>query len=196
MFKSVECGETYQSHDLPHSPLYVEDFRALYSNQATLGPQLWEEDIRAVHFHDLANLVKAVKQNTVDLVRRNHDILNIAFRVQNQLVELLLCLVYIVLTPPSYVYLILASAVRSGWGVTVYAGEGWREVDGRVRRRFDKPDVLPSPTTDNGMQRQFEFHDVDSTFQLYRPSATTTHRYVEVTYNLINHDEDPGLRMF
>ena len=110
--------------------------------------------------------------------------------------ELLLCLVYIVLTPPSYVYLILASAVRSGWGVTIYAGEGWREVDGRVRRRFDKPNVLPSPTTDNGMQRQFEFHDVDSTFQLYRQSATTSHRCVEVTYNLINHDENPCLRMF
>lgn len=132
MLQCKPCLETYQSHDLPHSALYVQDFGALHSNQATLASQLWKENVRAIHLHDLADLVEAVEQDAVDLVRRDHNILNIAFRIQDQLMEFLFRLIDVVLAVSRYVYLVLSSPVRSWWGITINAGERWREVNGGV----------------------------------------------------------------
>lgn len=84
---------------------------------------------------------------------RDHDILDVAFCVQDQFMELLFGLVDVVLAVSRDVDLILSSPVRSWRGIAVNAGEWWREVNGGVRCRFDQPDVLSGPTTDDGMQR-------------------------------------------
>jgi hypothetical protein len=39
----------------------MQDLGALNPNEAALAAQLREEDIRAVHLHNLANLVQAVE---------------------------------------------------------------------------------------------------------------------------------------
>lgn len=142
---------TYQSHDLPHSALHVEDFGALHPDQATLASQLWKENVGAIHLHDLADLIQAVEQNTINLMRRDHNILDVTFRVQDQLMELLFGLVDVVLAVSSDVYLVLSSPVRSRWGITINAGKRWREVNGGVGYRLDQPDILSSPTTDDGV---------------------------------------------
>lgn len=111
--------------------------------------------------------------------------------------QLLLCDIDCILTLPSNVYFILSSSVGTWWGVAVNAGK-WRwEIDGSIGDGLDQPDVLACASTDDGMQGQLEFHDVDLSIQLQARSAQAVGGLICLsdTYNLINHDQDSCFRM-
>ena len=137
----------YQCHDFTHSAFYVQDLCALDPYQTTLATELWEQDIRSIRFHDLADFIKSVKYYAIDLVRRDHHILNVAFGIQHQLVEFLLCLVNAVLSFPSDVDFIFASPVCSLRRVPIDAGERRWEIYRGVGGSFDKADIFASSAT-------------------------------------------------
>jgi len=56
------------------------------------------------------------------------------------------------------------------WCIAVDSREGRREVNGSIRGGLDKPYLLSSSATDDRMQGQFEFHDVDMATELQRVS--------------------------
>ena len=145
---------TYQSHDLPDSTLDMQDLGALNPNKTALAAQLREENIGAVHLHNLANLVQPVEQDVVDLARVDHNVLDIDLDSHHQLSKLLLGPSNLLRRLARDVHLIFASTVRSGRGITKDSWERRGEVDGSASRGFDELDVLAGAATDQGVHGQ------------------------------------------
>ena len=101
-------------------------------------------------------------------MRRYHHILDVAFGVGNELMKLLFRLVDTILIFPGDVNLIFSSSMRSRWDVAIDLGEWRREIDGGFGGGFNESNILASSTTDDCMQGQLEFHDIDFSFKLCR----------------------------
>lgn len=156
----------YQGHDLPHGPLHVEDLGSLNSNQTALASQLGEQHVGAIGLHHLADLIQTVEENVVDLVRGEHDVLDIDLHTHDQFPQLLLGASDILQAFSGDVDLILTPTIGPRRCVAENPGERRREVDGRIRGGFDHLDILARPATDEGVHGQFQFHGIDMTFQL------------------------------
>lgn len=85
-------------------------------------------------------------------MRRYHDILDIAFCIQHQLMKLLLCYKYALPVFASDVNFVLSSSVGIRGKVAVDVGKRRREVDGGVRRCLNKANILTSPSADDAVQ--------------------------------------------
>lgn len=159
-------GSTHQSHYFPHSALNVQNLGALDTHQAPLAAELREENIGAVHFHHLPDLVEAVKQNVVNLVGIDDDILDVDLDSHHQLSQLLFGTGNLFLGITRNVHLIFTAAMGAWRGVAENSREGWGEVNCRASSRFDELDVLARPTADQSMHGQLQSHGIHMTFQL------------------------------
>lgn len=146
----------------------MQNLGPLNAYQAALAPELREEYIRAVSLHDLADFVQPIKEYGVNLAGRHNYILYVAFRIHDQLMKLLLCLVDILLRVPSDVDLIFSSSMSARWGVSIDTGKWWWEVNGCIGNGLNKSDVLPCSTADDRVQGELQLHHIHSTFELYQ----------------------------
>jgi hypothetical protein len=144
----------------------MQHLSALNPNKTALAAQLREEDIGAVHLHDLADLVQPVKQDVVDLARIDHNVLHIYFDTHHQLSKLLLSPCNLLRSFASDINLILASTVRARRGVAENAWEGWGEVDGGASRGFDELNILAGAATDQGVHGQLQLDGINMAFEL------------------------------
>jgi hypothetical protein len=157
---------THQSHYLPHSALNVQNLGALNTDKAPLAAELREENIGTVHLHHLPDLVETIKQNVVNLVGIDDDILDVDLDSHHQLPQLLFGTSNLFLGITRDVHLIFAAAMRTWRSVAENPWEGWGKVDCRAGGRFDELDVLARPTADQGVHGQLQSHGIHMTFQL------------------------------
>lgn len=146
----------------------MQDLCALDPNQTSLATKLWEQHIRSICLHNLADFIKSVEYYTINLVRRYHYILDVAFGVQDQLVKFLFCMVDAILIFPSDVHFIFASSVRSLGRVPIDAGEGRWKVYRGIGGSFDKADILAGSATYDCVQGQLELQHIEGPVQLLR----------------------------
>lgn len=159
--------KTHKGHNLLHSTLNLKALDTLHPDHVALGCEWWEHDVGAIVLHDLAHLFHPAKQDSVDLGRRRHGILQEQLRSANQLVDLALGQLNVLGILSGDVNLVLIPALGSRGAVSVRLRKWW-EVDGRVRCRLNKLDVLPRSTAHNGVQCALNAHCVDISSELTR----------------------------
>lgn len=175
----------------------MQNLRPLDANQTPLASKLREQNVRTVRFHHLADLVQAVQEDVVNLVRVDNDILDVDLHAHDQFTQLLLSPGDLFLTFAGDVDLIFAPTVCSWRGIAENTREGWRKVYSSVCSRFDELYILTSPTADQCMHCQLQLHGVHMTFELLDRLANKEFPRMNgmLTYDLVDHDEQSGLRM-
>jgi len=149
----------------------VQNISSLNANAVPLAAQLWENDIRTVHLHDLPDLIQTIKQDVVNLVPIDPDILNINLHAHNQLLKFMLGPSDLFLSLARDVDFILTSAVSIGRNIAEDAWERRWEVNGSASSSLDELDILAGPTAYQGVRGKVELDGVHVTFELFAVSG-------------------------
>lgn len=102
----------------------MQNLSTLNPDKAALAAQLWEKNVGAIHLHHLADLVQAIEQDVVDLVRVDNDILDIDFHPQDQFPQLLLRTSNLLRCVSRDVDFVFASTARARRGIAKDSGKG------------------------------------------------------------------------
>lgn len=149
----------------------MQNISSLNANAVPLAAQLWENDIRTVHLHDLSDLIQTIKQDVVNLVSIDPDILNIHLHAHNQFMKLLLGPSDLFLSLARDVDFILTSTMGIGRNVAKDAWEGRWEVNGSASSGLDKLDILAGPTAHQGVRGKVQLDGIHVTFELFAVSG-------------------------
>jgi hypothetical protein len=113
--------------------------------------------------------------------------------------QFLLCGIDRLLGFPGYVDFVVSSLVGSGGEVAIDPGERRRKIYRRISGGLDQSDIFPSPSADDTVERCFDLEYVDDPLPLWMVStlegALPDSYRRKPTYNLIDHDQDPQLRV-
>lgn len=174
----------------------MEALATLNTNHVALSGQGRKQDESTIGFQNLANLVQATKENTVNLSSGNCNVLNVKSDALNSLVELLLG-EFDGLRGFTSDQDITGIATGRIWGaVTVHRRERRWEVDGSSSGRFDELDVLTMTTTDKLMAGNIKFCHIDDTTELQKKLGVTYRTQLSGSrYQSIDLDQDTGLCM-
>lgn len=139
---------------------------ALHADAVSLHTKLRYQHIGAIIFHNLLNLVKALKDHIVDFVRRDLDFFHDRFGVSSKFMQFRFGSEHIIRMVGSDEDLVLSPPISAWRTISAKVREGRREVDRGVGCGLDLLDIASHTSADYRMQRQLELKDVDLAFQL------------------------------